>query len=112
MRRLLILPLLALASPAAAQGAPLQIAPRPSDRLWAPAPALLLHYQDTTSTPHTGFSTGAVVGAAIGAGAFLFLLRAGCGIGEDPNCVSGRSTLIAAASGGILGLMIGAAFDD
>lgn len=111
MRRYLFLPLLAFSTPALAQQAPLRIAPRPSEQLWTIA-ATPLPTQDTTSTPHSGFGTGAVVGAAIGAGSFLFLLNAGCGIGEDPGCVSGRSTLIAALSGGVFGLMIGAAFDD
>ena len=111
MRRYLFIPFLAFASPALAQQAPLRLAPRPSAHLWTP-PAPLLLPQDTTSTPHTGFSTRAVVGAAIGAGAFLFLLNVGCGIGEDPGCLSGRSTMIAAVSGGVFGLMIGAAFDD
>lgn len=100
--------LLLTAAPAVAQVRPL-IVPHPSSTLWNSSQA---PWTPDTIPKTDSSHAGAYLGAAIGAGAFLFLLKAGCGISEDSGCASGRSTLIAAFSGGILGLLIGGAFEE
>jgi hypothetical protein len=98
-----------VAAPAGAQSRPYAPIPRPARLLWEQAPVEPF-IQDTLPRATTGAGTATYVGAAIGAGLGFYMVRFGCGMQEGSSC-SGLPYLAGLVAGGVLGAMVGSAFE-